>query len=171
MNYSIKKVGYNELEDYIRVNTQAWQESYKGIVHDSFLKKIELEMHQNIKRQQQAFEEQEKQGYRKFLLFVDNKAVGMMSIGIARLEGFSSFGELCALYLLNEVKKKGYGKLLFQVARDELKDMGFNSMLIGCLAKNPSNAFYKHMGAEFIESKIRKIGKQRLEENYYVLKI
>lgn len=171
MNYKIKKVEYKDLEDYIRVNTKAWQESYKGIISDDFLKKIAVEIKQNIKRQQDDFYKPESQKFSKFLLYVDNKAVGMMSIGKARLKEFSTFGELCSLYLLEEVKGKGYGKLLFQKAVDELKNMGYSDMLIGCLEKNPSNAFYRHMGAQFKTSKMRKIGELEYKENYYILKI
>lgn len=171
MNYKIKRVQYADIADYMRVNSKAWQESYKGIVYDSFLDKLSMNLEVNIKNQQEKFDKQEEAGFRKFLLFVEDKPVGMMSVGPSRLQEFSSLGELCSLYLLNEVKKKGYGKVLFQEAIRQLKEMGYHEIVIGCLALNPSNAFYQHMGAQFVKDRIIRIGEQDLKENIYILKI
>lgn len=171
MNYKVKRVQYADLADYMQVNCKAWQESYKGILNDKFLSKLAVDLEEYIKRQQEKFDKQEENGIRKFLLFVEDKPVGMMSVGPSRLQEFSSLGELCSLYLLNKVKKKGYGKVLFQEAIKQLKEMGYHEIVIGCLALNLSNAFYRHMGAQFVKDRIIRIGEQDLKENIYILKI
>lgn len=51
---------------------------------------------------------------------------------------------------------------------EELKNMGYDKMLIGCLIGNPSNEFYKHMGGKLI--KTRMFEKLQLLENVYYLK-
>ena len=39
MNYEIKKIEIEDVANYVKVNTQAWLESYQGIVAEEFLKK------------------------------------------------------------------------------------------------------------------------------------
>ena len=46
-----------------------------------------------------------------------------------------------------------------------MKKMGFNKMIGGCLANNPSNEFYKHMGGRLIKTRI--FEKLQLPENVY----
>ena len=43
MNYIIEKMSLNNVEDYARVNSLAWKQSYKGIVNDDFLELINTE--------------------------------------------------------------------------------------------------------------------------------
>ena len=60
---------------------------------------------------------------------------------------------------------KGYGKKLFEAGIQELKNMGYDKMVIGCLDGNPSNEFYKHMGGKIIKTRI--FEKLQLPENVY----
>ena len=43
MDYIIEKMNLANVEDYVRVNSVAWKESYKGIVNDDFLELINME--------------------------------------------------------------------------------------------------------------------------------
>ena len=65
---------------------------------------------------------------------------------------YSECGEIGALYLLDTVKGKGFGRILFNKAINELKEMNYDKMIIGCLSENPSNEFYKHMGGKFVDT-------------------
>ena len=65
---------------------------------------------------------------------------------------YNQCGELGALYLLDSVKGKGFGKILFNKAIEELKNIGYDKMIIGCPSENPSNDFYKHMGGKFVDT-------------------
>lgn len=67
--------------------------------------------------------------------------------------------------LLAIIKVKVLGKKLFEAGISELKKMGFNKMIVGCLANNPSNEFYKHMGGRLIKTRI--FEKLQLPENVY----
>ena len=69
-----------------------------------------------------------------------------------------------------KIKKQGYGKILFNKAKEELINMGYNNMIIGCLKDNPSNEFYKHMGGVLIDTSIFKIPNQDIIENIYIYK-
>ena len=60
----------------------------------------------------------------------------------------------------------GYGRKLIETGIKELKIMGYDQMIIGCLQSNPSNEFYKHMGGKLIKTRIFK--KLKLPENVYL---
>ena len=71
------------------------------------------------------------------------------------------------MYLLNKVKKNGYGRILFEKAVSELKKMNFNDMIIYCLKDNSTTKFYEHMGGKLVFEKERNIGGKDLIENVY----
>ena len=164
MNYEIKKVSIEDVNAYMRINTQSWIESYKGIVSDKFLKKIKNDMSKNIERAINNFDKKEEM----YLLIYNNKSVGNTSIGKSRIEEYPNAGELESLYLLNEVKNMGFGKILFDHDVKKLKELGYNDMVIGCLKDNKkANGFYQHMGGKLVFTRTITIGNQRLEENIY----
>lgn len=80
-------------------------------------------------------------------------------------EEYDNCGEIFALYILKEHKGNGYGKKLVEAATKELKEMGFDKMIIACLKGNPSNEFYKHIGGEYIKD--REYKRLHLPENIY----
>ena len=108
-----------------------------------------------------------KQSNKGFILYIDNKAVGMLRIGSSRQKKYNNEGELRAIYLLDESKHKGFGRILFERALKELKEMGYNNIIIACLKDNPSNEFYKHMGGKLVDTNQFNIPNQQLEENVY----
>ena len=169
MFYSIKEIEKNDIYDYMFVNTYAWNETYRGIVADEFLDKIKNELKQNVERLEKEFDRTkiDEPDYKRFLLYVDEEPVGVVAICNSREEKYPNSGELCSLYLLNKAKKKGYGKILFEKAKQELKNMGFNDMIIYCLKDNPTKTFYEHLGGEFVFEKVKNIGGKDLIENVY----
>lgn len=173
MNYEIKKVTeLDDLDPYIRVNTLAWNETYKGIVSDVFLKNIMDNTLKNIERQKNKFEEDiNEEYYERYILLYNGEPVGMTSIGKSRIEEYPNSGELRSLYLLDKVKGKGFGKILFEFDIKRLKELGFNDMVIGCLKDNTkANGFYQHVGGELSFIRNITIGDQVLEENVYYYK-
>ena len=54
---------------------------------------------------------------------------------------------------------------MFKTGISELKDMGFDKVIVGCLENNPSNEFYKHLGGKFIKK--RMFEKINIMENVY----
>ena len=172
MSYYIKEIEKADMYDYMYVNTVSWTETYKGIVLDEFLDKIKKELPQNVERLKNKFEQVkiDEPDYKRFLLYADNEPVGIVAVCKSRDDKYPNSGELCALYLLNKAKKNGYGRIMFEKAKEELKNMGFNDMVIFCIKENPTNNFYKYMGGELVCSKERNIGGKDLVENIYYYK-
>ena len=166
-NYVIEKMDLNNVEYYARVNSLAWLQSYKGIVNDDFLKLINTE--EEIQKAIINLKSGLKDESRRFLLKSDNQYVGILRVRKTKYEKYSECGELGALYLLDNTKGKGFGKILFEKAIVELKNMGYKSMIIGCLSENPSNEFYKHMGGKLVGTNplILPNGQELLENLYY----
>ena len=169
MDYTIKEIEKKDLYDYMFVNTYAWDETYRGIMADEFLDKIKNELKQNVERLENKFDrtKTDEPDYKRYLLYVNEEPVGIVAICNSREEKYPKSGELCSLYLLNKVKKKGYGRILFEKAKQELKNMGFNDMIIYCLKENPTTKFYEHLGGKLVYEKERNIGGKKLIENVY----
>ena len=163
----IKELTLEDIPDYVKVNTLAWQESYKGLIADSILDEVLNNVEDSIQKQINKFDNDKKNKIKKFVFKVNNEAVGMTGIGKSTYEKYEDIGELYSLYLLNKVKKKEYGKMLFYHDVKELIGLGFNSMVIGCLVNNPANNFYKHMGGKLIEVVTKKIKGYNMKENIY----
>ena len=167
--YTIKEIEKQDLYDYMYVNTYSWNETYKGIISDEFLNKIKIELDQNVERLKNKFDQTkiDEPDYKRFILYVSNEPVGVFAICKSREDKYPNSGELCTMYLLNKVKKQGFGRLMFECAKEELKKMNYNDMIIYCIKENPTNKFYKHMGGQLVYSKERNIGGKDLIENVY----
>ena len=171
MNYSIEELNLNNIRDYVIVTTKAWQETYKGIVNDEFLELINTkeEINNSIERIKKSLNNPFD---KSFLLKVDNNYVGIFKVCKSHDDNYKDIGELQALYLLNDVKYHGFGKILFEKAKEEVKKMGFNSMIVGCLSDNTNaNNFYKHMGGVLDSNRDFTLPNQTLKENVYLLSI
>ena len=171
MNCIIEELNTNNVSDYVKINTKSWQETYKEIVNAEFLELIgtDSEIDKAIERKKKDIN---KEFDKSFLLKADDKYVGVLRVCKSRDENYKDRGELQALYLLNDVKYHGFGKILFEKAKEEVKKMGFNSMIVGCLSDNTNaNNFYKHMGGVLDSNRDFTLPNQTLKENVYLLSI
>jgi len=166
MDYKIEKLNIENVEYYARVNALAWKQSYKGIINDDFLELINTEP--EIQKTIANLKEGLNDSSRRFLIKYNDKYVGLIRVRKTKYDKYRECGELGALYLLDSVKGKGLGKILFNKAINELKNMNYNKMILGCLSENPSNDFYKHMGGKLVDTNplILPNG-QKLKENLY----
>lgn len=162
MNYVIRKKRKEDCLSVAHVVTVAWNETYKGIVNDDFLNSLYDNEEQRANNSYNKFNEKDNH---QLVLEVDNKVVGFINVGDTDDTTYDNCGELHAIYILSDYKGKGFGKKLFEAGIEELKSMGFDKMLIGCLEGNPSNEFYKHMGGKLIKTRI--FEKLKLPENVY----
>ena len=166
MKYNIRKSVRDDSSKIAHVVTIAWNETYKGIVSNEILNN----MYKNEKdRAQRAYDNYNEEENNQYVLEVDDEVVGFINIGKSFTDGFDGCGELYALYIIGKYKGFGFGKMLVNKAKEELKKMGYDKMLIGCLDKNPSNEFYKHLGGKYVKTHI--FEKLNLDENLYLFDI
>lgn len=169
MGYTIEKLSIDNAYEYAYVNSRAWLEAYKGIIDYEYLERINTdESIKNFTKKLKGYVDNNPEQF--FLLRVDGKPVGVLCVRSPKYKDYQDCGELGAIYLLNEVKGKGYGKILFEYAKEELKKMGYKKMVNGCIEGNPSNEFYKHMGGKLVKKTkfiVKNYG-QELTENVYL---
>ena len=162
MDYIIRKKEKKDCEDVAHVVTVAWNETYRGIISGEFLDNL----YKNEKeRGKNSFEKFDENKNHQYVLEIDNKIVGFINVGSTDETEFTNCGEIHAIYIINGYKGYGFGKKLIDVGINELKNMGYDKMVIGCLVGNKSNEFYKHIGGKFIKTRI--FEKLQLPENVY----
>lgn len=164
-NIVIREKEFKDIEEYEKLITLAWHQTYRGIVSDELLNNLAKNESARIERRKNAFNQSTENS---FLLEYKNKLVGVCRFGKCDIEPYTNAGQIIALYLLNGYKGMGFGKILFKKAVEELVKQGFSNMVIGCLVGNPSNKFYEHMGGKFICKHKIVILDEHLEENLYL---
>ena len=162
MDYIIRKKERKDCQEVAHVVTVAWNETYRGIVPDEFLDNLYKNEEERGKNSFDKFDENENHQY---VLEVANKIVGFVNVGSTDETNFTNCGEIHAVYIINGYKGYGFGKKLIETGINELKNMGYDKMVIGCLDGNKSNEFYKHIGGKFIKTRI--FEKLQLPENVY----
>ena len=165
MEYIIRDCTKDDIPGITNVVTISWKETYKGLVPDDYLANMESTNEERTKRVLDRFLNGEKQ----FVLEINKEIVGFVRYGKSEDQEFTNCGEIYAFYIIGKYHGLGLGRKLFEKARDELKKMGFDKMIIACLKGNPTNEFYKHMGGVYLKDGI--FAKLNLKENIYLFKI
>jgi len=159
----IRYLTKQDIPEYQKLITTVWQETYPGIVNQQFLDNLSNTEQQRIELNNMTYDESIKD---TLVLEIDNNIIGFIRYG--KSEEDINTGEIFALYILSKYKRKGYGKQLVQQATKELIKAGYNNMIIGCISKNPSNEFYKHIGGTKIKERpFPKTGDNLIENIYY----
>lgn len=161
MNYIIRRRTKEDCKAIAHVVTVGWNETYKGIVPDYFLEELKTNEEERANNMLSKFDENNNH---QFVLEINNEVVGFVNFGASEDEEYKC-GEIIALYIISKYKGLGLGKKLVEAATKELKEMGFNSMIIACLKGNPSNEFYKHIGGVYVKDGVFK--RLSLPENIY----
>ena len=162
MDYVIRKMEISDCTGVQHVVTIAWNETYKGIVPDNFLE--ELYHNENVRIQREV-DDFDIHNNHCFVLEFNHDIIGFVRFGKSFDDKLENCGEIYALYILKKYQGNGYGKILVNKAINELKNMGFNKMIIACLKGNPTNEFYKHISGKYLKDGL--FQRLQLPENIY----
>ena len=159
MNCTIRKMTREDCEAAAHVISASWKETYRGIIPEEELNRTD----------EQTIAENSRKNFpddnHQFVLETDGVIAGYMNVGLTEEKEYEHCGEIHAVYLLQEYKGKGFGRKMVEAGIRELKAMGCDKMVIGCLAGNPSNSFYEHIGGKLIRTRIYE--RLQLPENVY----
>jgi ribosomal protein S18 acetylase RimI-like enzyme len=97
----------------------------------------------------------------------DGKIVGFINGGAERTGRYLYYGELYAIYLLEDYQRQGLGKKLVLQLTEVLKEQKFKNMLVWVLNDNPSKRFYESLNPEKVDEKTINIGGVDLVEVAY----
>lgn len=142
------KIRYADIEDARilgEIHSQSWKVAYKGIVPDEILNNITIE------KRQKYFEKALTEGWEEdAIIFMDNKAVGLICIGKCRDEDKEdSSGEIWGIYLLPEYWNMGIGSELINWGLGELKKRNYDKAILWVLEDNlNARKFYEKIGFE-----------------------
>lgn len=162
MKYIIRKRTKEDCRGIAHVVTVAWNETYQGIVPDCFLKELKVNESERAKNSYNNFDESNNHQY---VLEIDNEIVGFVKYGLSNDRDYQNCGEIIALYIINKYHGYGLGRKLFETAKNELRKLGYNKMIIACLKGNPTNEFYKYLGGIYVKDGL--FERLQLPENIY----
>lgn len=151
----IREANQSDATGIARVQVDAWQTTYKGIVPNNYLASYTSEKRRERWRQILAAQE-------NHFTFVaetsDGQIVGFASAGDAEEPIEDFVGELVAIYLFKNYQRRGIGKLLVKAVAECFLRQQTISMLVWVLADNPFKAFYESLGGERVSEKQMEIG-------------
>lgn len=155
----IRKAVETDAAGIAKVHVDSWRTTYKEIVPDSFLKCLSVE-----EREKTWLKGIQENG----VYVVENEKseiVGFAIGGKERTGKYERFdGELYAIYLLDNVQGGGWGRKLFEVIVGDIRNKGFDAMLIWALADNPACYFYEKLGGKKVDTAYIEIDGKKLKE-------
>lgn len=133
-----------------RVYEESWRAAYQGLLPQAYLDAIPAGYW--VPYLQQA-------GRECLLLLDGSQIVGTVSYCRSRLPELAKWGEIISIYLLPAYWGKGYGRMLFAAAAEELEKMGCQGLFLWVLEGNRrAERFYQRMGlhphASYLEDTI-----------------
>lgn len=162
--YDIRKASVEDARAIAEVHVHSWKATYEDLINEQDLSNTTVEYRQILwetilklpKNQQPVFVIEEK-----------GKIVGFISGGKERTNRFGFDGEIFAIYLLPTHQRRGLGTRLLKAFAYEMKKLGYKSLLIWVLTKNPTHQFYINLGAEKVEQEQTTIGDGTYQETAY----
>jgi ribosomal protein S18 acetylase RimI-like enzyme len=166
---TIRPVRLEDAAGIARVHVDSWRSTYKGLIADEFLAAL------SYQRRTQFWSQYISDLQNIRFLFVaearPDEIVGFVSAGPEGEGDLDYPGELYAIYLLLQAQGQGVGRKLVDVAKRELCQRSFSSMLLWVLKDNqPARKFYEAVGGEYLRERPIKIGNQVLIEAAYGFK-
>lgn len=145
------------------VHIHSWQQSYKGLIPESYLKAMPLSFRSRLIWWKSVVEKTT-----PIDVFVAESAqhgiIGFNAVEPSRDKDFLDHGEIAAIYCLNEYKRKGIGAALFKAGQNYLKSKGYKNSYLWVLKDNPTIEFYNRMGGERLDKeKTVELGKSLIE--------
>jgi ribosomal protein S18 acetylase RimI-like enzyme len=138
---NVREACLSDAEAIAAVRNETWQSAYRGIIAGEYLDAMSLDdatarFAKGLASSDEHF----------FVAESGGTVIGFSVCGRERERGQHVLGEIYAIYVLPGMQRSGAGRLLIEASTRKLKALGFTSMLLWSLAKNPSNRFYERMG-------------------------
>lgn len=143
--FAVREAAPDDAEGIARVHTESWQTSYRGILPDTVLDRIDVgqraESRRKILRDRAVFQ----------LVAYDvthHDIVGFCDAGASRRH-VPYAGEVYAIYLAHRAKRHGIGQEMLERVQHWLVAQNMRSMIIWVLENNHhARRFYEAMGGQ-----------------------
>ncbi|TBW40073.1 GNAT family N-acetyltransferase [Siculibacillus lacustris] len=153
----VRRAGNEDAGRIAGVHDAAWRLAYRGIIPGRDLERM-------IARRGPLWWKRAIERHTSILVLdVGGEVVGYATIGPNRMRMLPFAGEIYEIYLLPEHQGLGFGRLLFEAARRELRRYGLASFSVRVLADNlGARGFYEHMGGAVAAETGERIGETTL---------
>lgn len=137
MQVEIKKLKESEAEEKIDINIKTWWTTYKGLIPNNIMAKLQPKTKARIEQQKKTIREKNN----TYGIYVDNKLVGYSSFGTSRDENYKDLCEISSCYILEEYQRLRLGrKVVMKILEDFIKK-GYKTMITKYLVGNPAKKF------------------------------
>ncbi|MTH54810.1 GNAT family N-acetyltransferase [Bacillus mangrovi] len=156
----MRKADPQDLNGIAQVHVDSWRTAYRGLIDEDYLQSITYES----KRELWA-----KADLSQVIIAEDEEGriVGFSGYGRERTGKYGFDSEIYAIYILEEVQRKGIGSALLLNTADDMLKKGWNSALVWVLRDNPSRAFYESYFPELAGEEQCQIGTGEFTEYAY----
>lgn len=153
MAIEIRKAFPTDAYTLTLLGDNSWKHEYYDVLPNGIL----TEMTKNLDARVRHLTDQILENNRIVVAVDDNKLVGFVFYAKAQNSLYEAEAEIRDIYILPDYQKKGIGTMLFDKAVEELKKLGFHSMILYCPLQGSSGSFFEKMGGEMRESITRTI--------------
>ena len=142
MNITIRKAKLGDEKTLAYIQTESWKSAFANIISAENMKRCT-----NIAKAEAMYESVLKSGYAEMsILEIDSKPHCIAAWSKARNSEFSDSAELICIHSLRANWGKGYGTMMMNHIFNEIKNSGYNSVLLLVFEKNTlaRNFYEKH---------------------------
>ena len=170
----IRKMTYDDAEQYLRLNVEVWCVAYADIMPAEVLEARKKRLDDKI----QNFKNRDvnKNGNISYVAEVDGRIVGEMSGRILSENEYfkkQGYADLTMLYVHPDFQHQGIGEKLVKKFECDAKKLGASKYVIGVLKKNAKarHAYEKYGGVLSDYEGFFEFGGNKFEEVYYTYNI
>ncbi len=149
MNIKIRKARNGDEKTLAFIQTESWKSAFADIISTDDLKK-----YTDIEKAETMYENVLKSRYAEIsILEIDEKPHCIAAWSKARNPEFSDSAELICIHSLCDNWGKGYGTMMINHILDEIKNSGYNSVVLWVFEKNTrARSFYEKHGFELTDN-------------------
>lgn len=162
--YLIRKASYEDAETIANIHFKTWKSTYTELLDEQDITNITYE---NRKILWETILRMPRKEQCILVIEVDNKVVGFISGGPERTNKFNYDCAIYDIYILDGYQKQGLGAKLLKAFTNEMKKLGYESILVWVLTQNLSSRFYERYEAKLIGEVATTIGEGSYQETAY----
>jgi len=153
----VRRASSADASEIAAVHDAAWAQTYRGIIPGRELERM-------IARRGPTWWKRALDRHTAVLVLeVGGEVRGYATVGPNRMRMLPQAGEIYELYLQPEAQGLGFGRLLFEAARRELRRYGLASFTVRVLADNDgARGFYERLGGSVAAETGERIGEAML---------
>lgn len=159
----IRKANYDDTSGIAKVHVDSWRTTYEGMMPAEFLQSLSYGKRTDLWKDNIAV----KKDYVVVALTDEGKIIGFGTASKRATNTVEKSGDLTSIYLLEEYKGQGIGKMLLKELFLHFKKLAIEKVFVEVLEGNKTRYFYEYYGAKLIKSVEIKISGTVLKELIY----